>query len=69
MNLPGRAISKAVYGGALTISWWFYMIISSYFEMEVYVMLYESLLFMTVRIALPSNDTIAINVYGLFFTT
>lgn len=32
-------------------------------------MLYESLLFMIIRIALPSNDTIAINASGLFFAT
>lgn len=69
MNFPGTAISKAVYEEALTISWWLYMIISSYFEMEVCVMLYESLLFTIIRITLPSNDTIAKNDSGLFFGT
>lgn len=36
------------------------MVKSSHFEMETCAMLYESLLFMIVIIALPSNETIAI---------
>lgn len=39
---------------------------SSHFEKENCAVLYESLLFMTVRIALPSTDTKAI--MALFFS-
>lgn len=72
MNHLDTAISKTVYQEGLTISWWLYMytwLYISYFEMEVCVMLYESLLFIIIRIALPSNDTIAIIASGLFFAT
>lgn len=36
------------------------MVLSSHFELETCAVLYESLLFMIIKIALPSNDTIAI---------